>query len=115
MWASAYRTLGVCNLACSLVLGCFVIDRFAFPGRAAFQSLLLSPIVIPILVFGIALLYLMSFLGIGPSLAALLVGHILVSLPYIVRALLNGLSCLSSTLEEAALNLGLSPCSLQTR
>lgn len=110
MWASAY--IALLASAVSLALGfsaAFVIDRFAFPGRAAFQSLLLSPIVIPIVVLGLALLYLMSALRIGPSLEALLVGHILVSLPYVVRALLNGLSLLNTALEEAALNLGASP------
>lgn len=110
MWASAYIALLASALSFALGFSAaFVVDRFAFPGRAAVQSLLLSPIVTPIVVLGLALLYLMSSLRVGPSLEALLVGHILVSLPYVVRALLNGFSLLNSTLEEAALNLGASP------
>lgn len=116
IWISTY--LAVLASGISLALGfsaAFVIDRFAFPGRAIFQSLLLSPIVIPIVVLGLALLYLLSSLRIGQSLAGLLIGHILVSLPYVVRALLNGLSLFNTTLEEAALNLGASPLRAVTR
>lgn len=110
IWLSTY--LALLASAISLALGfsaAFVIDRFSFPGRAIFQSLLLSPIIIPIVVLGLALLYLLSSLRISQSLGALLIGHVLVSLPYVVRALLNGLSLFNTTLEEAALNLGASP------
>lgn len=116
MWTSAY--LAFLASAIALVLGftaSFVIDRFEFPGKSVFKALLLSPIVIPIVVLGLALLYLMSFLGIGQSLPGLLIGHILVSLPYVVRALLNGLALFNTTLEEAALNLGASPLRAVTK
>lgn len=116
MWTSTY--LAVMASAIALALGftaSFVIDRFEFPGKAIFKSLLLSPIVIPIVVLGLALLYLMSYMRIGQSLTGLLLGHVLVALPYVVRALLNGLALFNTTLEEAALNLGASPLRAVTK
>lgn len=116
MWTSTY--LAILATGISLLVGfsaAFVIDRFKFPGRAMFELLVLSPIVMPMVVLGLALLYILSSLGIAQTLTGLLVGHILITIPYVVRSLLSGLLLFNRTLEEAALNLGASPFRAVTR
>ncbi|WP_142502186.1 ABC transporter permease [Klebsiella sp. 2680] len=116
MWTSAYLAFFATLL--SLLLGlssAFVLDRFSFTGRSLFSSLLLSPVIIPMVVLGLALLQFLSWLGISQTFTGLLLGHVLIMLPYVVRTLLTGLGLLNKTLEEAALNLGTAPLRVMCR
>lgn len=110
LWTSIY--LAFLATVISVALGftaAFVLDRFDFAMRSSFAALLISPIIIPMVVLGLALLQLLSWLGFGQSFVGLLMGHVLIMLPYVVRTLSTGFGLLNKTLEEAALNLGASP------
>ena len=103
--------LGVCA-ALALV-------RRRFRGKGVVSALVLSPLVIPYLVFGISLLILFNtvdkiladnfgyYLGLG--LHTIVIGHIVISLPYTILVIMPRLQKLSTTLEEAARDLGASP------
>ncbi|MGE5226439.1 MAG: ABC transporter permease [Planctomycetaceae bacterium] len=98
------------------VLATYALVRRNFRGKGAFSALVFSPLVIPYLVFGIALLVLFtafdrflisttgSFIGFGVQTVA--VGHVVVSLPYAILTILPLMERLSVTLEEAAQDLG---------
>src|SRR5437868_5097007 len=61
LWTSTY--IGLLAAGLSLGIGfaaAFAIDRYEFPGRAAFQSLALSPLIVPGVVLGIGMLYLLA-------------------------------------------------------
>lgn len=98
------------------VLAAYPLARYRFRTRGLASGLLLSPLVIPYLVFGIALLILFtavddllkSTLGvyIGLGLHAVIVGHVVVALPYALLTLVPRLSRISEHLEEAAADLG---------
>jgi putative spermidine/putrescine transport system permease protein len=81
-------------------------------GRSAMSQLLmtalLSPLAMPLVVLGFALLFYLSALGIGVSFLALLIAHTVVSLPYVVRTVAAQYRSLSLNQEEAALVLGAS-------
>lgn len=116
IWTSTYLALLATGISLALgFLAAFVIDRFQFSGRAVYQSLLLSPIVIPVVVLGLSLLQFFATLKLTQSFVGLLAGHVLITLPYVVRTLLTGLSLFNKVLEEAALNLGASPLRTLTR
>ena len=98
------------------VLASFALIRRRFKGKSAASALFFSPLVIPYLVFGISLLLLFSLVDkvltsvagvyIGLGLHAVVIGHVVVSLPYVILTIMPLLERLSVTLEEAAHDLG---------
>jgi putative spermidine/putrescine transport system permease protein len=95
-------------------LAAFGLDRYEVRYSTSIETLLLSPLIYPWLVVGIAILLLIgqinSLLGIGITLSfwTVLMGHVLVTLPYPARTVLANLSNFDHSLEEAAQNLGAS-------
>ena len=101
--------LAVLSVAVSLSVGvatAFAFDRARFPGRELLISLFLSPLLVPPVVTGFALLLFLSHLGLVNGFARLLCGHIIITVPYTIRATLAGLSGIDRSLTEAALILG---------
>jgi spermidine/putrescine transport system permease protein len=90
------------------VLASIALTRRRFGGRAAVSALLLSPLVIPYVVFGISLLLLFHQLGVPRSLLTVVIGHVVISLPYTILVLVPRLDQIDVTLEEAAFDLGAS-------
>jgi spermidine/putrescine transport system permease protein len=90
------------------VLSSIALTRRRFRGKAAVSALLLSPLVIPYLVFGISLLLLFHQLGVPRSLLTVVIGHIVISLPYTILVLVPRLDQIDISLEEAAFDLGAS-------
>ena len=97
--------------AISLVLGtlaAIAVVRGRFPGREAVTTFLVSPLMLPGLVLGIALLGYFRAMGLREAVPALLLAHVLVVLPYVMRTVTAGLSLFDFTLIDAARTLGLS-------
>jgi len=82
------------------------IQRRKLPFAAAFSGLFLSPLVLPTLIFGIGLLIVFSVYGDGPSLAAIWVGHVVITVPYVVRTVMAVLADADPFVEEAARTMG---------
>ena len=101
------------------ILATHLLIRRRFAGKAAVSALLFSPLVIPYLVFGVSLLilftafdkFLTSTTGtyIGLGLHSVVIGHVVVSLPYTVLTIMPRLERLSVSLDEAARDLGAGP------
>ena len=90
------------------VLSAIALTRRRFRGKSAVSALLLSPLVIPYLVFGISLLLLFHQLGVPRSLLTVVIGHVVISLPYTILVLVPRLDQIDVSLEEAAFDLGAS-------
>jgi putative spermidine/putrescine transport system permease protein len=82
------------------------LTRFPFRGRSAVLALILSPIVFPVLVSGVALLQFASSHGSNNSFAQLVVGHTAIALPYLVRTVSAALLLVIPSTEDAARTLG---------
>jgi len=93
-------------------LAAAALARKRFAPKAAVSALLLSPLVIPYVVFGISLLLFFHAAGIPRSILTVAIGHIVISLPYTILVLVPRLDQIDVALEEAAADLGASP--LQT-
>jgi spermidine/putrescine transport system permease protein len=89
-------------------LASIALARRRFFGKAPVSALLLSPLVIPYVVFGISLLLLFHTLNIGLSILTVVIGHIVISLPYTILVLVPRLQQIDVSLEEAAYDLGAS-------
>ena len=97
--------------AAAVVLGTLAsiaLVRRSFKGKAPVSALLLSPLVIPYVVFGISLLLLFHTMGIPRSILTVVIGHIVISLPYTILVLMPRLQQIDVSLEEAAYDLGAS-------
>ena len=95
----------------SLVLGvaaAYALFRKAVPGSEAITSFLMAPLVLPAVVIGVALLQYFSLTGLRGGLFGLLMAHVVITVPYVVRSALASLSGLDLAVEEAARVLGAS-------
>jgi spermidine/putrescine transport system permease protein len=90
------------------VLSSIALVRSRFRGKALVSALLLSPLVIPYVVFGISLLLLFHTLGVSNGVLTVVIGHIVITLPYAILVLVPRLEQLDPSLGEAAYDLGAS-------
>jgi len=78
--------------------------------RAGLQLLMISPLPVPAILTGIALLIFFYAIGLGTrGMVGLVIGHTLVSLPYVFLTVSTVLVGFDRSLEEAARNLGAGP------
>jgi spermidine/putrescine transport system permease protein len=74
--------------------------------RAVITALLLLPLVIPYIVLAVGLLILLQSLGFRQALWAVLLGHIVVSVPYCILVILPRLRTIDQSIVDAARDLG---------
>jgi putative spermidine/putrescine transport system permease protein len=82
------------------------IARYDFPGRQALNGMLMSPLVVPHLVLGVAMLRLFALLDVRGSTLWLTLAHVIVVTPYALRLMLAALAGADSSIEHAARSLG---------
>ncbi len=76
---------------------------------AAMDALVMSPLALPGVAVGLGILTFFSLTGAPLSIATLVIGHVVICTPYVVRNILASLTQLGSTLQEASTALGASP------
>jgi spermidine/putrescine transport system permease protein len=91
------------------LLASVALVRRRIRGKGAVSALLLSPLVIPYVVFGISLLLFFHAAGISRSMLTVVIGHIVISLPYTLLVIVPRLAQIDVSLEEAARDLGAGP------
>lgn len=101
--------LALSTTAISLFVGvatAYALDRAQFRGKEQLVSFFLSPLVVPPVVIGFALLLFLSQVGVVNGFARLLCGHVIITVPYTIRATLASMSQIDRSYTEAALVLG---------
>jgi putative spermidine/putrescine transport system permease protein len=96
----------------AVVLGAsaaLAIARGAIPGAKVLAGVFLAPLTLPAILTGFALFQAFISLGLGRPLWALIVGHTVVTVPYVIRTTLAVLADFDRRIEEAAASLGASP------
>jgi len=74
-----------------------------------FSSLIVTPLVVPGLFLGVALLVFYDRVDFRRSLTTVIIGHVLITLPFVVLILNARLMRLDRSIEEAARDLGATP------
>lgn len=104
--------LGAVVTILSLAIGtpcAIALVRHRFHGRAVVFALVLSPLVVPLLVTGVALLTFFSVMGSRATFWHLVIGHTVICIPYVVRTVSASLMVADRRLEDAAMVLGATP------
>lgn len=98
--------LGTLVAVCLGVPASIILMRKQFIGSQFINALFLSPLVLPTIVLGVIIFQFSSDLGFAMTFWALLAGHIVLIIPYVIRATLVSLANYDVSIEEAAQDLG---------
>jgi len=113
LWPSLLTSLQVAAFATAVALAlgtlcAIALVRGSFPGREAIATFLVSPLMLPGLVIGIAMLQGFKAVGLRETYSSLLLAHVVITLPYVVRTVFAALSLFDFSLIDAARTLGCS-------
>lgn len=106
-------SLRIALIACAVttviaLLAGVALERYRFRGKAALHSLFTMPLIVPMVVLAIGALFMFSSLGIARTVSALVLAHVVITLPYALRLLVTALSVLDRDIERSAVILGAS-------
>jgi putative spermidine/putrescine transport system permease protein len=107
---SVMVTLGAVALALPIgTLAALALERARLRGRSLWAATLLSPLVVPGVAAGLGFLILAAALGLLRSRSVLIVAHVALVLPFVVRSVWVSVRNLDPALERAAASLGATP------
>lgn len=110
MIVSIEVAVGATVLSCLVgVPACLYLARSRAAWANTVMTFLLSPLSMPMIVIGFASLFFLSRIGIGISFTALIVTHMVVCLPYVIRTVAGVYAGLPTSYEESAAILGANP------
>ena len=101
--------VGLTTALLSTLLGLMAakaVTRYRMRGAGAMLAFISLPLFIPDIVLGISLLLLLGTVGLPLSLAAVVLGHLLVCVPFSLTVLVARFEGFDKNLEEASADLG---------
>ncbi len=101
-WASSIALVIGATLA-------IAIKRYHFAHKEALQTVLMSPLIIPHFTIGLGLLILNAQFDVERGFAIVVVCHVILVLPFVLRSIYVSLENLDLQIERAAASLGASP------
>jgi len=112
--AAAWLSVEVAALATAIATVLAVAGAVALARRRAawarvLDAVFMSPLMLPTLALGLALLVLFNVLGRGLSMTTLVIGHVAICTPYILRTTTASLLQLDPALLDSARSLGARP------
>lgn len=99
-------TLAAIGAVAAAFLAAYGLTRYHLPGHAALLGFFTSPLLVPAVVFGIAMLQFVNGIGLYNRLIGLVMAHIVIVTPFAVRSLLVALQMVPEETEWAAMVLG---------
>ncbi|TIO51891.1 MAG: ABC transporter permease [Mesorhizobium sp.] len=111
---TAFRTslwIALVTAAATTAIGVvtsFALVRFEFPGKQTLSTLVILPALVPETILGVGLLVLIKAVDQPRTLLLLVLGHILLAVPYVVLITQARMVGIRRVYEEAALSLGAS-------
>ena len=114
-WTSALKnSLIISPLATLLavILGTLAsigLVRASFPGKALLVSVLISPMVVPVVISGVAIYLFFAPLGLAGSYLGLVLAHAMLGVPFVITTVTATLQGFDYNLVRAAASLGVDP------
>lgn len=110
MVSSIILSLVVGSLATlSAAMAARAVCFYEFRGKKLISGLAMLPIIVPVTVFGMGSHIFFIRLGINNTIGAVILGHLVITLPFAYRTMLETTRLTSRKLEEQARVLGASP------
>ena len=107
---SVQAALGTTLVATTLgTLAALGLARIRSRWRRVFEAALISPRIVPSIVFAVAAYYVFSQLGLVGTLAGLVLAHSVLAFPFVVVLVSSALYSFDRSLEEASKSLGAGP------
>ncbi|MEW6633316.1 MAG: ABC transporter permease [Pseudomonadota bacterium] len=97
------------------LLAAFALVRGQFRGREILRGLLLTPMVLPVVVFAIAIYAFFLRLGLGGTTVGFVVAHTVLALPFAIIPIATALEGFDKSIEDAAIVCGASPFQAKLR
>ncbi|MBN9064240.1 MAG: ABC transporter permease [Rhizobiales bacterium] len=113
-YAAAGRSIVLAALSTGIalvigIMAAYALVRYKLPAPDLIKASLLSPIVLPKIVLGVALFMFFVRIRMLDNYSSLLVTHVLVILPFVIAMVSASLANFDWTLQEAAMDLGAGP------
>lgn len=96
-------------------LASVALVRGTFRGREFLRGLLLTPMILPVVVLGVALYSFFLKMGLDGTYFAFITAHLLIALPFSVIVISNALELFDLTIEDAAILCGATPWQARMR
>lgn len=102
-------TVAVPTMILAVLIGggaAFALHRWKLRLKGAVEAVMLMPILVPSLIWGVGLLIFLNWAGAPMGAGTVIVGHVLFTAPYVVLLVNARLHTLDPRLEQAARSLG---------
>jgi putative spermidine/putrescine transport system permease protein len=110
IWVSVQILVPTAILATVLgTAAAYALVRGRVPGGAFIAACLMLPLVVPGILVGAALYGVYRALGLNGTLTGLVIGHVVLTMPYVVATVTSSLRTLDPRLEDAAFTMGAPP------
>ena len=90
-------------------MAALAMNKLEFKGKSLFMSIMIAPMVVPVVVVGVALYTTFAPIGLTNSFAGLIFAHTLLGIPMVFVTMLSGFANVNENLELAAMSMGSSP------
>jgi putative spermidine/putrescine transport system permease protein len=97
------------------LLASFALVRGQFRGRNTLRGLLLTPMVLPVVVFAIAIYAFFLRIGLGGTTTGFVIAHTVLALPFAIIPITAALEGFDKSIEDAAIVCGASPFEAKLR
>ena len=104
----------VLSVALGLVTS-FGLVRGRFLFRDALKALFLTPMILPVVVFAVALYAFFLRIGLGGTLVGFVLSHLVLALPFSILSISSALEGFDKSIEDAAVLCGASPLEAKIR
>lgn len=120
-WLAAMLTsakIAALTTICAVTLGLltsFALVRGSFRGRETLRAAFLTPMILPVVVIGVALYAFFLRIGLNGTLTGFVIAHTILALPFAIIPISNALEAFDKSIEDAAIVCGASPWEARLR